>query len=189
MPVAAKVKNIVHHCTAGFGNVESIVRFWRDTLGWKNLFGYLTITEVDGTIWWLNKEGKYVKDESQADFSKITNGVLNHNSTTMSNGYIGGVENLGTPKEPMWKAKDTRTIHQISSNHYIVQKQIQWLKDNGKDITKDLGYVGHRDFSPDKNGNGVIESWERIKECPSYDVIGSTDHFFYSSADRYKKLP
>lgn len=30
---------------------------------------------------------------------------------------------------------------------------------------------GHRDFSPDKNGNGKVDPWERIKECPCFDVI------------------
>jgi len=56
-------------------------------------------------------------------------------------------------------------------------------------VTKDLGYVGHRDFSNDKNKNGVIESWERNKECPSMDIIGSQEHYLYSSKDRYNKLP
>ena len=31
--------------------------------------------------------------------------------------------------------------------------------------------VGHRDLSPDLNGNGVIEKFERIKECPCFDAI------------------
>lgn len=29
---------------------------------------------------------------------------------------------------------------------------------------------GHRDFSPDKNGNGIIEPSEWIKTCPGFDV-------------------
>ena len=29
---------------------------------------------------------------------------------------------------------------------------------------------GHRDFSPDKNGNGKVDVWERIKECPCFDA-------------------
>lgn len=31
-------------------------------------------------------------------------------------------------------------------------------------------WVGHRDYSPDKNGDGVIEPWEFIKTCPGFDV-------------------
>ena len=30
---------------------------------------------------------------------------------------------------------------------------------------------GHRDFSPDTNHNGVVDPWERIKECPCFDAI------------------
>ena len=29
---------------------------------------------------------------------------------------------------------------------------------------------GHRDYSPDQNGDGVIEPWEFMKECPGFDV-------------------
>lgn len=37
---------------------------------------------------------------------------------------------------------------------------------------KDMGISikGHRDFSPDKNGNGVIERTEWIKICPGFSV-------------------
>jgi N-acetyl-anhydromuramyl-L-alanine amidase AmpD len=30
--------------------------------------------------------------------------------------------------------------------------------------------IGHRDLSPDLNGNGVIEPFEFMKACPSFDV-------------------
>lgn len=29
---------------------------------------------------------------------------------------------------------------------------------------------GHRDYSPDKNGNGIVEPWEWVKTCPGFDV-------------------
>lgn len=29
---------------------------------------------------------------------------------------------------------------------------------------------GHRDLSPDANGDGIIERWEWIKTCPGFDV-------------------
>jgi N-acetylmuramoyl-L-alanine amidase len=29
---------------------------------------------------------------------------------------------------------------------------------------------GHRDLSPDLNGNGKVDPWERLKECPCYEV-------------------
>jgi N-acetylmuramoyl-L-alanine amidase len=30
---------------------------------------------------------------------------------------------------------------------------------------------GHRDFSRDNNGNGIVDAWERIKESPCFDAI------------------
>jgi len=30
--------------------------------------------------------------------------------------------------------------------------------------------VGHRDYSPDLNGDGIIDPWEHFKQCPGFDV-------------------
>lgn len=30
--------------------------------------------------------------------------------------------------------------------------------------------LGHRDFSPDKDGDGIVEPWEWVKTCPGFDV-------------------
>lgn len=32
--------------------------------------------------------------------------------------------------------------------------------------------LGHRDLSPDIDGDGVVEPWEWIKACPCFDVRG-----------------
>jgi N-acetyl-anhydromuramyl-L-alanine amidase AmpD len=32
------------------------------------------------------------------------------------------------------------------------------------------GICGHRDLSPDQNGNGVVEPFEWLKTCPGFDV-------------------
>lgn len=32
------------------------------------------------------------------------------------------------------------------------------------------GWCGHRDYSPDKNGDGVIDEFEWMKTCPGFDV-------------------
>ena len=60
------------------------------------------------------------------------------------------------------KAKDTRTEAQKASMKMLVQ-----------DICKRyqiMDVLGHRDTSPDKNGNGVVEKCEWLKECPCFDV-------------------
>lgn len=168
---ATDVKHIVIHCSAGFGDKNSIQKYWKETLGW-NSPGYHILIDQKGVMHVLSS------------FDKQTNGVRGYNDEAIHICYIGGVEKVGDK----YIAKDTRTDAQKRSLHSAIQDAIQWLKENGKDITKDLGIVGHRDFSKDNNSNGVIDSWERIKECPSFDVMSELNEL-YSSCDRYLKLP
>ena len=150
------VKNVVIHCSAGFGNKDSILAFWKSK-GWRSV-GYHRLIETNGTIHKL------------ADFNKVTNGVLNHNHNSIHICYIGGIEVLGTKEKPIFKPKDTRTLAQKESILKCIKEALDYLKANGNDL-KGVRVLGHRDFSPDKNGNGIIESWERIKDCPSFDAI------------------
>lgn len=171
MPTAKNVKNIVIHCTAGFGDVNSIKAFWKNVLGWKHP-GYHIIIDELGVIHEL------------AELSEITNGVKGYNHSSIHISYIGGVRKTKSG----YVAEDTRTTLQKRSLHVAIQEVIEWLGENGKDITTDLGVVGHRDFSNDKNGNEVIDRWERIKECPSFDAMKEYSGL-YATTDRYLKLP
>lgn len=190
MPLAKNVKNIVIHCSAGFAKVPGIENFWRNTLKWQGK-GYHIIIDVDGTTYYLQNNSAvsgYTTDITKLNLNFITNGVLGFNNSTIHICYIGGVKNTGTSQKPMWVAEDTRTEAQKESLNKAIQHVILKLKEDGKDITKDLGVVGHRDFSRDQNNNGTIERWERIKECPSFDVLQEYNNL-YSSKDRYNKLP
>lgn len=146
-----KIKGIVIHCTAGFGDVEAIKRFWKETLGWKQV-GYHFFIYEDGKV------------EQLADIATVTNGVKGYNSDRIHIAYQGGVE-----KSNIKKAKDTRTPAQKRAIEYTIQKVIDELR--LFQYVSNLDIRGHRDFSIDKNKNGIIESWERIKECPSFDAI------------------
>ncbi|MNS03116.1 N-acetylmuramoyl-L-alanine amidase [compost metagenome] len=144
------VKYIAIHCSAGFGNLASVLAFWKSK-GWKSP-GYHYFIEEDGTIHRLLP----LKD--------ISNGVLGYNDVTINICYQGGVE-----RGNVHKAKDTRTPAQKASIISCI-KEVKAELAKTQDVNG-IKIQGHRDFSPDKNGNGVIESWERIKECPSYDAI------------------
>ncbi len=153
MRTAKGIKYIAIHCSAGFGKKESIEAFWK-TKGWKSP-GYHRLIDTDGAIHKL------------LDFSKTSNGVLGFNDETINICYIGGVENIGTTKKPIWKAKDTRTEAQKTALKECIKEAQDWLQKHKN--TNKIIIQGHRDFSPDLNKNGIIESWERIKECPSFD--------------------
>jgi N-acetylmuramoyl-L-alanine amidase len=138
------IKYIVIHCSAGYGTVESIKNYWKNILRWKTV-GYHIIVDLDGKLNIL------------ANFDAITNGVAGFNSKSIHISYIGGVL-----KDDYTKAYDSRTEAQKEG-----LKQAIAL---AKEYAPKAKVKGHRDFSPDKNKNGKIDTWERIKECPSFDA-------------------
>ena len=168
MPRPEQVLGIVIHCSAGYGDVESIKRFWK-SLGWKSP-GYHRVVDEDGKINHLrNYEG-------------YTNGVLGYNSSYIHISYIGGVE-----KDNYKIAKDSRTQEQKLSLQHLISDVMLWLRANGQDTDVDFCVVGHRDFSPDQNSDGHIASWERTKECPSFSAMH--EYLHYTSIDRRLILP
>ena len=84
------IKRIFIHCSAGFGDVESIKRYWKSK-GWKSV-GYHRIIAEDGEVFQL------------APYEQLTNGVKGYNSTSIHICYIGGVDRAN-----VHKAKDSRT--------------------------------------------------------------------------------
>ena len=69
--------------------------------------------------------------------------------------YEGGLDCHGRPA-------DTRTEWQIHSMHVLV---LTLLRDY-----PGCRVCGHRDLSPDLNGNGEIEPEEWVKACPCFDA-------------------
>lgn len=138
------IEYIAIHCSAGYGTVESIKNFWKNTLKWKSV-GYHIIVDLEGELHFL------------ANFDEITNGVLGFNKKTINISYIGGVL-----KNDYTKASDTRTDKQKEG----LKKAIKLARE----YAPKAKIQGHRDFSKDSNDNGVIDINERIKECPSFEV-------------------
>ena len=69
--------------------------------------------------------------------------------------YEGGLDGQGNPV-------DTRIMKQ----KYSMRALIRCLK---KDFSIHR-VCGHRDLSPDRNGNGTVEPQEWLKQCPCFDV-------------------
>lgn len=85
------------------------------------------------------------------DTEKVSNGVKGFNSVTVNIAYTGGMDGV-----------DNRTDEQ--------KKSLVTLLKLLKQKYPEAVIQGHRDFSPDKNGNGVVDSWERIKDCPCFNA-------------------
>lgn len=85
------------------------------------------------------------------DTEKVSNGVKGFNSVTVNIAYTGGMDGV-----------DNRTDEQKKS----LVALLKLLRKRYPDAV----IQGHRDFSPDLNGNGKIEKSEWIKMCPSFDA-------------------
>lgn len=151
MSRASKITRIFIHCSAGFGDIESQKAYWR-SLGWKSV-GYHIEVDLDGNLHQL------------ANFEEVVNGVKYYNSTGIHICYTGGVD-----RNNYKIAKDTRTEEQKQGILNAISMALDWLLYNNIDLCN-IKILGHRDISPDKNLNGRVDSWERIKECPSFDAI------------------
>ena len=149
------IKYIVIHCTAGRQKsaLAPILDFWRFVRNWKG-YGYHIIIMPNGTAAQL------------LDISEISNGVKGHNHHTVNISYVGGVDENNIPI-------DNRTPSQKQGLIDTINSVLDQISQHQAEIPTILG---HRDFSPDQNGNGKIESWERIKECPCFDAIPEYKH-------------
>jgi N-acetylmuramoyl-L-alanine amidase len=84
--------------------------------------------------------------------------VQGRNATSVGICYEGGLDASGKPK-------DTRTPAQKAAIIRCIKETLVYA---GGTITR---IIGHRDASPDLNGNGVVEPNEWIKVCPCFDAI------------------
>lgn len=86
---------------------------------------------------------------------RVANGARGYNATSVHVAWVGGVDASGRPT-------DNRTPAQRAALRELVRRLARRFP--GAEI------VGHRDLSPDLNGNGRVDPWERVKECPCFDV-------------------
>lgn len=118
--------------------------------GWKQV-GYTDLIRLDGTVERLvdNNEDTWV------DPWEITNGVAGYNALSRHIVYVGGCDRSIKPKDTRTQAQKAalaKYVHEFHNHHPEVK------------------IIGHRDLSPDRNGNGVVEPNEWTKACPSFDV-------------------
>lgn len=149
-----KIDTIVIHCSSTKEGVDiraKDIDRWHREKGFQ-MIGYHYVIDLDGTVETgrpLSMEGAHCKERDKAGVS--------YNKHSIGICYIGG---LGSKGERDYK--DTRTEAQKAS----LKKLVEELKK--KYPIKEI--IGHRDASPDKNGDGKITPDEYIKACPCFDV-------------------
>ena len=154
-----KLKYLVIHCTAtpeGRDVSAADIRRMHTSpkpqgRGWRQV-GYTDLFRLDGTRERLVKNN----EDAYVDGWEVTNGAAGFNSVSRHIVYAGGVAKDGKTQQ------DTRTPAQRSAMAEYVQ-----------DFHRrhpDVKIIGHRDLSPDRNGNGKVEPNEWTKACPSFEV-------------------
>lgn len=145
-----KIDLIVIHCTATrIGcplSPEALDRMHRQR-GFNGC-GYHYYVRRDGMIC------------SMRPVERVGAHVKGFNAHSIGVAYEGGLDAKGDPA-------DTRTEEQKHALRVLVRV-----------LREDFGVsahrvVGHRDLSPDVNGNGVVEPEEWVKVCPCFDVASA----------------
>lgn len=146
------ITDLIVHCTATKPGAKvnvDVIDGWHKERGFKKqpqsgrICGYHFVVLPDGTI----ETGRYL--------SEIGAHVSGQNSRSIGICYVGGLDANG-------KAADTRTPEQ--------KEALIWLLSRLVVMFPDATIKGHRDYSPDLNGDGIIEPWEYIKECPCFNA-------------------
>lgn len=149
---ASDIDAIVIHCSAtseGLDIKASDINRMHLERGFAGI-GYHYVVDLDGTI----EEGRPLSKDGAHCNTKGTSGK-SYNKHSIGICYIGGVDESGN-------AKDTRTDAQKTSLASLVNELV--MKYPIVEI------LGHRDTSPDLNGDGKITSNEWVKQCPCFDV-------------------
>lgn len=147
-----EIDAIVIHCTATRAGQDiraSDIDKWHKERGFAEI-GYHYVIDLDGTVEFgrrLPKNGAHCNTAGTSGRS--------YNKHSIGIAYVGGLDKNG-------KAADTRTPEQKQALHTLVWRLFD------KYPIKEI--IGHRDASPDKNGDGIISANEWIKICPCFDV-------------------
>lgn len=136
---------IVIHCsatppTSDIGADE--INNWHEKRGWDGI-GYAAVIRRDGTI------------EFGRHFDAVGAHVKGQNYRSVGICLVGGVNSKHEPE-------DNFTDPQMISLVYVVNVMVL--------AYPNAEVLGHRDLSPDLDGDGIIERHEWLKDCPCFDV-------------------
>ena len=137
---------IIIHCSAtraGQDFTAADIDRWHRQRGFRSI-GYHFVVRLDGTV----EPGRDVA----LDGAHCTG--WNHRSIGIC--YIGGLDKNGRPADTRTEAQREALVRLVEDLRLVFPSLQQ--------------VIGHRDTSPDLNGDGIISPNEYIKSCPCFDV-------------------
>lgn len=143
---------IVIHCTATRAGQDvraADIDKWHKEKGYS-MIGYHYVVDLDGTI----EDGRPISKGGAHCNTKGVSGK-SYNQHSIGIVYVGGLDKNG-------RAADTRTDAQKMALAELVYELIHTYPI--------IEVIGHRDASPDANGDGKITQNEWTKQCPCFDV-------------------
>ena len=140
-----KINKVIIHCSAtpeGRDYTVADIDRWHRERGFNEI-GYHYVVYRDGSV------------HTGRDVAKIGAHCKGQNADSIGICYIGGLDANG-------KAKDTRTEAQKRALRVLIAKLVKEYP------IKEI--LGHRDTSPDTDGDGIVEPHEWTKMCPCFDA-------------------
>ena len=137
---------IIIHCSAtraGQDFTATDIDRWHRQRGFRSI-GYHFVVRLDGAV----GPGRDVA----LDGAHCTG--WNHRSIGIF--YIGGLDKNGRPADTRTEAQREALVRLVEDLRLVFPSLQQ--------------VIGHRDTSPDLNGDGIISPNEYIKSCPCIDV-------------------
>lgn len=146
-----EIRYITIHCSASRPDQDHSLEdidAMHKARGWKGI----------GYHWYITRSGAIFRGRPEDETGA---GVYGYNRNNIHICYEGGLDQDGNPA-------DTRTPQQKEAMRLLLAKKVRECRS--------ANIKGHRDFSPDADGDGIIEPWEWIKACPCFDAQEEYPH-------------
>lgn len=144
------------HAARGFKRQPDAVRAFSSQLP---AIGYHFIIDLSGEVW------------SGRALQEIGAHALHFNAHSVGICLVGGAEPVARYTPAQWKSL-AQVLAMLMTDYGIPAALPRRIvgKSWPQGYTLVQGVCGHRDLSPDGNGNGLVEPFEWLKTCPGFDV-------------------
>lgn len=137
---------IVWHCSATPPSMDGVgvadIDKWHKKRGWQGI-GYHFVIKRNGKI-----------EVGEHPYNRGAH-VKGSNFNSVGVCLIGGVDEGGDP--------ESNFTNEQQDSAFTLAKVLESMFPRAE-------HRGHRDFSPDLDGDGEIEKWEWMKACPVFDA-------------------
>lgn len=155
----------------GYLNADQVINSWHAVRGFRRTaaararfnpflpsIGYHYVIDIDGTV----LTGRHL-DEAGAH-------AAGFNSHSVGICLVGGAERSARYTRAQWDEL-AKLVRGLTERLQIPPQPARRVaKQTPPGYAMVRGCCGHRDLSPDGNGNGHIEPFEWLKTCPGFDV-------------------